>query len=661
MAIKRRVKLMSEKPTYEELEQRVREFEAEGVRRKRAEEALRASEAKLVDNLKNNYFLYSHNLDGDLTYVSPTITNVLGYSREEFIANFREYQTDNPINNKNVCYPDRAVMGGELPSYEIEIYHKNGSLHWLEIAEVPVFDEAGQVVAVEGIVQDITDRKGAEVSLLQEKNKLEAVFATIGDGLVIQDLDFKIIYQNQPHKEKFGDHLGEYCFVAYHGRKSPCEPCPLEKCFTDGKVHKEEKTTNHGKQLRYLEISAGPIKDARGKMIAGFEIVRDITEHKNLAAQFMQAQKMESVGRLAGGVAHDFNNLLTGIIGYAELSAEGLEERSPARADLGEILKLSKRAANLTRQLLAFSRQQTMEPQEVNINLLISDLAKMLKRLIGEDIKLEFLAAPELETVKADPGQMEQILTNLAVNARDAMPNGGNLTIRTENISLTGPDDSFENSKGRIGNYVMFSMADTGCGMDIDTMERIFEPFFTTKEIGEGSGLGLSTVYGIVKQHNGFVRVSSQVGRGTMFKVFLPRFEGEPQADEDEPVTASGRQVILLVEDDENVRNVTQRMLANLGYSVLVTSDPAEAEAVFEQNAMEIDLLLTDVVMPKKNGKELYVTLASKAPSLKVLFMSGYSRDILFEKGSMLDQDVPLIGKPFSQEKLGKKIKQVLA
>lgn len=661
---------MADKPTYEELENRIREFEAEADRRKRAEEALRASEAKLVDNLKENYFLYSHDLDGNLAYVSPTITNVLGYSQQEFIENFKEYQTDNPINNKGRQYPDRAVMGGDVPSYEIEIYHKNGSIHWLEVAEVPVFGEAGEIVAVEGIVHDITDRKQAEVSLLQEKNKLEAVFATIGDGLIIQDTDYRIIYQNLPHKERFGEHLGEYCFAAYHKRKKRCENCTLEMCFRDGKVHKIEKTIKaNGGGIQYLEISAGPIRDNNGRTIAGFEIIRDITEHKKLVAQFIQAQKMESVGRLAGGVAHDFNNLLTGIIGYVGLSLDQIDEDSQVREDLGEVLSLAKRAANLTRQLLAFSRQQTMEPREVNINVLIDELSKMLKRIIGEDIELEFSAGSDLGIIKADPGQIEQILANLALNARSAMPNGGQLRISTADVYLDETESQVRDVEISPGNYVVLSVADTGHGMDKTTQERIFEPFFTTKEVGEGSGLGLSSVYGIVKQHRGFIWVDSTPDEGTTFRVYLPRFEGDAEElegdaeeleDAEQPVSSEERKTILLVEDDRGVRNVAQRMLNNLGYSVLVAAGPDEAEDIFKQNTEAIDLLMTDIIMPKRNGKELYECLAERRPFLRVLFMSGYTRDIISQKSGGLDSDTPLISKPFSQENLRKKIKKIL-
>jgi len=654
---------MTKRPTYAELSRKVAEFEAEAARRRRAEVALRASEARLVENLKESYFLFSQTLDGRLTYVSPTITDVLGYSQEEFIAGFHEMRANGSGNNR-VASRARQTGEGQRPVFELEIFHKNGQPHWLEIIDVPVFDTDGNPVAVESIAHDVTPRKRAELSLLQEKNTLEAVFDAIGDGLSIQDLDFRIIYQNTVHEQLYGEHLGEFCYQAYRQQEKTCDNCPLAVCFQDGKVHRKERTVVDNNGVRYLEIYGGPIRDGGGRISAGFEIVRDVTGQKQLAMQVLQSQKMESVGRLARGIAHDFNNLLTGIISYADLSLDQIPGESPVRADLLEIVVLSKRAANLTRQLLAFSTQESGEPQELNINYLIEDIAAMLASMLGEDIALEILPAPSLGIVRTDPIQFEQLLVNLVLNAKRAMPEGGTLSIGTENVLLG--DDEIESHGLDLpaGPYVMLSVRDTGVGMDKETLARLFDPFFTTRRGGDSSGLGLFSVYGIVKQHGGSIRVYSEPGMGSTFRICLPMIiravqSGFGQEADGGAIGPAVVRTILLVEDDRHVRETTSRALQGMGYSVLDAADPEIAEDIFVGHQAEVDLLLTDVYLPKRNGKELYKRLARKNPLLKVLYMTGYSRDTVVSKG-ILDADALLLVKPFSNALLDNTIKKIL-
>ncbi len=519
------------KPTYAELEQKVRDLEAAAACRKLAEGALRAGEARLIDNLKQRYFFFSYTPSGQLISVSPSVHTVLGYSQEEFLANFYSLLTDNPCNSfEVVSAPDPSLAHDTATDQsvsEIEIFHRDGSVHWLEVIDIPLYDETGQVVAVECIANDITARKQAELSLWEEKNKLEAVFATIGEGLSIMDGDFRILYQNQIHEEQFGKHLNELCFHVSHNLQERCPDCPLAECFQDGKVHKREMTVSDSRGVQYLEISAGPIRDMNGKIVAGFEIVRNITDYKQLVSQVIQAQKIESTVRLAEGVAHEFNNILTGIMNYAELAREQALPSTPLEKDISEIINLSKRMSDLTRQLLAFSRQEPLNTVLLNLNHFIKELEPLLNTIVGDKIKIVLNFSPDIGMIHGDPIQLEQVMTRMIVNASHAMPDGGQCVIMTENVEVGKSDTPAQNKGVAPGRYVRISISDTGAGMGSQTMERIFDPFFTTSGIGSGStGLGLSSVHGKVKKHGGDIKVFSHVGHGTLFEVYLPRVMG---------------------------------------------------------------------------------------------------------------------------------------
>ena len=390
-------------------------------------------------------------------------------------------------------------------------------------------------------------------------------------------------------------------------------------------------------------------------------IARDVTDRKLLEEQFRQSQKMEAIGQLAGGVAHDFNNLLTAINGYTSLSLQRLDEQNPIRPYLEEVKKAGDRAANLTRQLLAFGRKQILQPIPLDLNGTVSDMNKMLRRLIGEDINLSAKLATDLKPIKADPGQIEQVLMNLVVNARDAMPQGGRLTIETANVELDR-----EYARGHVGvqpgNYVMLAVSDTGTGMSEETRARIFEPFFTTKEKGKGTGLGLSTVYGIVQQSGGSIWVYSEPNQGTSFKVYLPRLEAPMKADSEKPAAETGprgSETVLLVEDEEVVRGLATHILEDAGYKVLAARGGAEAIQFCTQPAEQIDLLLTDVVMPETSGKEVAERVTALMPHTKVLFMSGYTDQAIVHHG-VLDSNVEFIQKPFTPLGLSKKVREVL-
>ena len=403
------------------------------------------------------------------------------------------------------------------------------------------------------------------------------------------------------------------------------------------------------------------VQDEKGRDVTEGTVV-DITERHQLEIQLRQSQKMEAVGRLAGGIAHDFNNLLTVIMGYSGSLRDRLKHDDEAREQAKRISQAADKAAALTRQLLAFSRMQLLEARVINLNSLVTNLDKMLRRLIGEDIELVTRTTAGLRRVKADPGQIEQVVMNLVVNARDAMPNGGRLTIETANVDL---NESYAAAHATVlpGAYAMLAVSDTGEGMTPETQAQIFDPFFTTKELGRGTGLGLSTVYGIVKQSGGYIWVYSEVGHGTTFKIYLPQ-----TTETDEPATVGesfaastvrGSETILLVEDDGQVRELTRSVLAACGYAVLIPTDARAALAMAEEHAVNIRLLLTDVIMPGMNGRELARHLVERNPAIKVLYMSGYTENTVGQHG-VLEPGTYFLQKPFTPSALGNKIREIL-
>ncbi len=425
-------------------------------------------------------------------------------------------------------------------------------------------------------------------------------------------------------------------------------------------------------RVQTIEIEARTKESAKRTLLYSAELIEldgvphvlvlttDITERRQLEEQLRQAVKMEAVGRLAGGIAHDFNNLLTAIIGSADLLLEDLDPSSPARDDVTEIRRAGDRAAQLTHQLLAFSRRQPLTPRVIDVNALVAEMDRLLRRLIGEDIEFRTVLATDLGPVRADAGQLEQVIMNLAVNARDAMPRGGKLTIETANAEL---DEAYarEHVTVRPGSAVMIAVSDTGTGMDPQTLAHIFEPFFTTKEVGKGTGLGLATVYGIVKQSGGHVWVYSEPGRGTAFKIYLPRVteavEGVGAATA--PTTLQGNETILVVENEAPVRELTRRMLEAKGYTVLTAAAPADALALVERHAAPIHLAVTDVVLPGMDGPELARRLEQAQPGLRVLFVSGYANEAIVHQG-VLDPGVAYLPKPFTADALARKVREVI-
>jgi PAS domain S-box-containing protein len=409
------------------------------------------------------------------------------------------------------------------------------------------------------------------------------------------------------------------------------------------------------------ETTISPVCDDAGTTVSYVGLGRDVTVEVKREADLRQSQKMETIGRLAGGIAHDFNNLLSVIIAYADVVLEELREEDPLREDVKNIRDAGDRAAALTRQLLAFSRKQVLQPAVLDLNGVVEGMTQLVKRLVGENIAIKTLLAPNLRRVRADPAQVEQVIMNLAANARDAMPAGGKLTIETANAEL---DETYTSAHVAVkpGRYVMLSVSDTGVGMDEGTMSQVFEPFFTTKPVGQGTGLGMATVYGIVKQSGGSIWAYSEPGRGSTFKIYLPEAGGalSPTRLLVEATGKSGTgETVLLVEDEEPVRRIAERILTSEGYRVLVAADGEEAMDIANQAQGKIHLLLTDVVMPKMNGNQLAEKVAERNPRLRVLYMSGYTDDVIVRHG-MLKPDTQFIGKPFNSAALRRKVREVL-
>jgi two-component system, cell cycle sensor histidine kinase and response regulator CckA len=427
----------------------------------------------------------------------------------------------------------------------------------------------------------------------------------------------------------------------------------------------EERITDSTGKVRWLHTVKRPIRGDDGRIEQILGVAADITARKHLEEQLLQSQKMEAVGQLAGGVAHDFNNVLTAIKGFGELAMVQLDEQHAVREDIVEICAAADRAAALTQQLLAFSRRQLLVPVLLSPNTVVEGISKLLARLIGAEVQCETRLSVDVGLVRADPGQLEQVLVNLAVNARDAMPNGGTLTIETADVLL---DDEAAAHLSLVevvnpGRYAMLSVSDTGTGMDRATLSSIFEPFFTTKEPGKGTGLGLSTVYGIVRQSGGYLHVYSELGHGTTFKLFLPCAEGELAAAVAAPDSAAPREVtetVLVVDDDDGVRTTTARILARAGFEVLSAASPSEAEELWTSHDGPIHLLLTDVMMPTMDGGELARRLLTSRPDARVLYTSGYTNESVVGRG-LITSDTAFLAKPFTIEAVVRKAKEALA
>jgi PAS domain S-box-containing protein len=525
-------------------------------------------------------------------------------------------------------------------------------------------DDIQFLESIANLLASAIEHKKMEEKLFQISHDWQDTFNSITDMVTVHDKDFNIIHANKAAERILGlplikDLAGTKCFRFYHGTEMPPEGCPSCSCLKTGESATFEIFEPHLNMD--IEIRAIPRFDSSHNMIGLVHVVRDITERKKLESQLQQSQKMEAVGTLTGGIAHDFNNILTAIIGYGNILKMKLEKESPLLGYTDQILASADRAAHLTQSLLAFSRKQVINPKPVNLNEITASIEKILLRIIGEDIELmTVLSGMRDLRIMADAGQIEQVLMNLATNARDAMPEGGTLTIET-GLEELDMDFLKIHEHGKPGMYAMLTVTDTGHGMDENTRQRIFEPFFTTKEVGKGTGLGLSMVYGIIKQHNGYINCYSEPGAGTTFKIYLPVIESETEkAKKEEHITLSGgTETILLAEDEEAVRKLMKLVLEEAGYKVIEAVDGQEAIEKFRENKDNISLLLLDVIMPKINGKGVYEKATKIKPDIKALFSSGYPADFIHKKG-ILEEGLNFISKPASPHELLKRIREAI-
>ena len=643
--------------------------------RKRTENALRESEMRyraLFEGSRDAIYITTR--EGEIVDANQSMLDLFGYGREEIIGLNARKTYVYPEDRKK--FQQEIEREGYVRDYEIKLRKKGGTEMVCLLTAAVRRANDGNIVGYQGILRDITEHKQVLNELHTEKQRFQTLSENAPFGMVMIDKDGSFRYINPQFRELFG----------YDSNDVPNGKTWFRKAYPDTSYRHDvistwindlESSNTGEKRSRTFTVTC---KDGREKIInfipvqlgTGENLIacEDITERKRaeqekatLQEELRQSQKMEAIGSLAGGIAHDFNNLLTVISGNCQLSLLELREGDPMRGNIEEIKAATDRATSLTRQLLAFSRRQVLNMKVLDLNTIIKDLEKMLRRVIGEDIELATCLADDLGTVKTDPGWIEQVIMNLAVNARDAMPSGGKLTIETTNVEL---DESYAHSHmaAKPGRYVKLCVSDTGIGMTPEVREHIFEPFFTTKEKGKGTGLGLSTVYGIVKQSGGNICVYSEPGLGTTFKIYLPL----PRVDESleemkgkatgEELTRGG-ETILVVEDEEDVRRLAVRLLERQGYKVLEASCGDDALVLSKERKDRIHMILTDVVMPGMNGHQLVDQLIPLHPKMKVLYMSGYTDNAIVHHG-ILEDGANYIQKPFTIDGLTRKMREVL-
>ena len=642
----------------------------------RTSETLRQSAQRFRSFVENaNDMVYALSPEGVFTYMSPNWLDFMGEPAEQAIGkSFEPYVHPEDVHLCRAFLEKTLTTGEKQSSVEYRVRHRDGSLRWHVSNGSPVRDETGTVTGYVGIGRDVTEAKQAEQALVQSEKNYRDIFDNSSDCIFIHDAATgAIVDVNRTTCEIFGYSVEEIKrlnvgdFSLNRPPYTSAEAVEwIGKAHMEGPQRFEWLAKNRKGQLIWFEnkLLHAQIGGKDRVLVFGSNIddrKRAEKEHEKLQAQLRQAQKMEAVGRLAGGVAHDFNNMLGIIIGHADMILEDMAPDQQFHADLTEIRKAGARSADLTRQLLAFARKQTVAPKVLDLNKTVQGMLKMLQRLIGEDIDMAWIPGGKVWTLKIDPGQVDQMLANLCVNARDAIADVGKVTIETGNTVFD--DDYCRDHAGFVpGEYVMLAVSDNGCGMDSETLAKVFEPFFTTKELGKGTGLGLATVYGVVKQNNGLINVYSEPGQGTTFKIYLPRHKAKaaplPEKGPGIP-SARGHETVLLVEDEQAILKMTTMMLEREGYTVLGASTPGEAIRLAREHMGEIDLLMTDVVMPEMNGRDLAKNLLSLYPNVKRLFMSGYTADVIAHHG-VLDEGVHFIQKPFSKKDLAAKLREAL-
>jgi two-component system, cell cycle sensor histidine kinase and response regulator CckA len=606
-------------------------------------------------------------MEGNRIFNSLSYERVLGYSLAELktSSSFDQVHPEDIDRVRQAAIEARRTGIG-LP-LEYRVRHKDGTWRMLESTASVIRNSKGIPEKLVIVNRDVTERDRAAEALQRSEASFRSVVedapygiyrASVAGDLILVNLALQKMLGYDSREELLQANVGSHIYRHAPEHERFIRTVVQEQYFKDVELEWKRKD---GAPIT-VRCSGWPVRDERGTVTYLEVFAEDVTERRVLERQLRMAQKMEAVGRLSGGIAHDFNNLLGVIIGYSQVLKRSLGSANPLWFEHAEeIEKAGQRAVSLTRQLLAFSRQQVLEPVILNLNTLVSDMEKMLPRLIGEDVTLELHLDPALSQVKADHGQIEQVIMNLAVNARDAMLDGGKLTIQTANVEL---DLAYtrKHPGSRIGQYVMLAVSDTGTGIDPEIQSQIFEPFFTTKERDKGTGLGLATVYGVVKQSGGYIAVDSEKGKGARFSVYLPRVEQPVPTSEVKtgaPANIRGSETVLLVEDAEPLRKLANMFLRDSGYNVLTAADGREALEVARSHAGPIHLLLTDVVMPGINGRVLAERLAPQQRGMKVLYMSGYTDSFIAGHG-VLEAGTHLLHKPFTQDVLARKVREVL-
>jgi len=554
------------------------------------------------------------------------------------------------------------TLRGAAPHFEWNYRNSQGDEFPAEVHLVGLASPARRLVR--GSIMDITERKCAEAALRESEARYRALVHNATYGIYWATAQGRILYVNPALVQLLGYDSPEEVLAISNIAELYLDPAACAAVIADyaraGRIDATVEWKRRGGSIIHARLSGRPAKDPESKQECAEVIVEDVTERMALEKQLLQAQKFEAIGQLAGGIAHDFNNMIGAILGWADL---GMDETTDARlrGRFEKIRQQAQRAAALTRQLLAFARRQILEPRNIDLNQTVNETLSLLEKVIGSNIEIKSSLAPDLAVVRADPTQIEQVVMNLCINARDAMPQGGSLIIETSNAAVDEQFCAFQ-PVIRPGSYAVLCVSDSGTGMDAATLDRIFEPFFTTKELGKGTGLGLATVYGIVRQHGGFVQVYSELGIGSTFRVYLPLSTDPSQSarpPEDSRPIQGGTETILVAEDHEGLRQLALETLTHLGYEVLSTCDGEQAVREFEKHECRISLALLDVVLPKLSGPEIYARIAKRKPGLPVIFATGYSADMaMLEK--VRQQGLPVLQKPYSPRELARRVRDSL-
>jgi PAS domain S-box-containing protein len=598
-----------------------------------------------------------------ISLFNPGAEKIFGYQRDEILGKPLNLLIPERYRNGHASQvngfksaPDvLRPMGARSTIYG---FRKDGTEFPAE-ASISKFEAAGEKILTVRL-RDISDRQVAERGL----RELAALVEWSDDAIVAENFDSVITSWNAAAEKMYGysssEVIGKSAEIIAPPEKLQEVASNVARARSGEAFRLETQRMAKDGRLMNVALTVSPIKDNEGHVVGISTIARDITDRKKLEDQLRQSQKMEAIGRLAGGIAHDFNNLLSIIVGYTYVLQSSLPEGDTLRGSADQVMHAAEKASALTRQLLAFSRRQVLQPEVISLNDVIGGIEKMLPRLIGEDIDLRTVKSPSLKRVKADPSQIEQVIMNLVVNSRDAMPEGGKLTIETTDVYF-GPDEAAHHGV-RSGNYVLLAVTDSGMGMDAQTRAHIFEPFFTTKEPGRGTGLGLATVYGIVSQSNGYIWVYSELGKGTTFKIYFPATTetGEPSRISQHPqLSLTGSETVLLVEDEVDLRELIDQVLTRQGYKVTTAGTGEDALTAVRNHVGHIDLLLTDVVMPQMGGQQLAEQLRPGHPEMSIIFMSGYTNNALMHAGS-LEPGTAFLQKPFTPDVLLRKVREVL-